>query len=93
MAAGVLDGVDDPSYLSLRQTLVQERAALDGLGVDPVRVAAGRLDAFSARLNAHPQHADAKESARAPWLQHLLSLFVEVRRSDRARPSSVGQGR
>ena len=85
LAAGVLDGVDDPAYLSLRQTLVQERAALDALGVDPVRVAAGRLDAFTARLDAQPQHADAEESTRAPWVQRLLSRFVDVRRSDRAR--------
>lgn len=85
LAAGVLDGVDDPAYLSLRQTLVQERAALDALGADPVRTAAGRLDAFTAQLAALPLHADAGEGTRAPWLQRLLSRFIEVRRSDRTR--------
>jgi uroporphyrin-III C-methyltransferase len=85
LAAGVLDGVDDPAYLSLRQTLVQERAALDALDVDPARVAAGRLDAFSAKLNAQPHQADVEESTRAPWLHRLLSRFVEVRSSERAR--------
>ena len=85
LAAGVLDGVDDPAFLSLRQTLVQERAALDALGADPARVAAGRLDAFAARLDAQPQQADPADAARAPWLHRLLSRFVDVRRSDRAR--------
>ncbi len=85
LAAGVLQGVDDPAYLSLRQTLVQERAALDALGADPARIAAGRLDAFAARVNAQPPQADAANAARAPWLQRLLSRFVDVRRSDRAR--------
>lgn len=85
LAAGVLDGVDDPAYLSLRQTLAQERAALAALGADPVRTAAGRLDAFAAQLTSLPQHVDAGEGARAPWLQRLLSRFIEVRRSDRTR--------
>ena len=35
LAGGVLDGIDDPAYLSLRQALAQERAALDALGADP----------------------------------------------------------
>ena len=85
LAAGVLDGVDDPAYLSLRQTLAQERAALDALGADPVRTAAARLDVFDARLDALPQRADDAGAARAPWLQRLLSRFIDVRRSDRAR--------
>jgi uroporphyrin-3 C-methyltransferase len=85
LAAGVLEGVDDPAYLSLRQTLVQERAALEALGADPARIAAGRLDAFAARLTAQPQQADAADATRAPWLHRLLSRFVDVRRSDRAR--------
>ena len=85
LAAGVLDGIDDPAYLSLRQTLVQERAALDALGADPVRAAAGRLDSFAAQLGALPAQADADERARQTWLQRLLSSFVEVRHSDQAR--------
>lgn len=85
LAAGTLGGVDDPAYLSLRQTLAQERAALDALDADPVRTAAGRLDVLAARLAALPQHADASGAARAPWLQRLLSRFIDVRRSDRAR--------
>ena len=37
LAGGVLEGIDDPAYLNLRQALVQERAALDALGADPRR--------------------------------------------------------
>jgi uroporphyrin-3 C-methyltransferase len=85
LAAGVLDGIDDPAYLSLRQTLGQERAALEALDADPVRTAAGRLDVFAARLTAMPQHAEPEGASRAPWLQRLLSRFIDVRRSDRAR--------
>ena len=40
LAAGMLSGIDDPAYLSVRQTLGQERAALDALGGDPARAAA-----------------------------------------------------
>ena len=87
----MLDGVDDPGYLTLRQTLVQERAALDALGADPVRVAAGRLDAFAASLKAQPQQATVEESAREPWLQRLLSRFVDVRSSEGARLQSPSE--
>ena len=37
LAAGVLDGVDGPGQLNLRQALAQERAALDALAADPRR--------------------------------------------------------
>jgi uroporphyrin-3 C-methyltransferase len=43
LASGTLDGIDDPAYLSLRQTLAQERGALDAKGVDPVREASTKL--------------------------------------------------
>ena len=58
LAAGVLAGVDDPAYLSLRQTLQQERAALDALGVEPRLQAMAKLDAFASALLAAPPRAD-----------------------------------
>ena len=42
LAAPLLDGLDDPAYLNLRQTLTQEQAALQALGADP-RVQANML--------------------------------------------------
>ncbi|MEG3049837.1 MAG: uroporphyrinogen-III C-methyltransferase, partial [Thermomonas sp.] len=35
LAAPLLDGLDDPAYLNLRQALAQEQAALQALGADP----------------------------------------------------------
>ncbi|MEE7548587.1 hypothetical protein HF319_17515, partial [Xanthomonas sp. Kuri4-1] len=35
LAAGVLQGVDDPAYLNLRQALMQERNALEAAGQGP----------------------------------------------------------
>ena len=36
LAAPLLDGLDDPAYLNLRQALAQEQAALQALGMNPV---------------------------------------------------------
>ena len=54
LAAGMLDGIDDPAYLSLRQTLAQERGALDAKGVDPVRDASTKLTAIETELARLP---------------------------------------
>ena len=52
LAANLLERVDDPRLLDLRQALVQERAALDALGPDPRTTALRGLAAFSAALPA-----------------------------------------
>jgi uroporphyrin-3 C-methyltransferase len=84
LAAGVLDGVDDPASLNLRQALVQERAALDALGSDPKALAAGRLDAFVAGLRApSPAFAGGDEATR-PWWRRAFARILEVQPSDRA---------
>jgi len=77
LAAGVLDGVDDPAYLNLRQALVQERAALDALGADPKSLAAGRLDAFAATL-AQPPSTTSPADAQASWWQRAFARIVQV---------------
>ncbi len=79
LAAGLLDGIDDPAYLSLRQTLAQERAALDALGVDPRSLAAAKLDAFAATLQALPERAPAAAPAGLPWWQRAFGRIVDVR--------------
>lgn len=82
LAAGLLDGIDDPAWLSLRQTLAQERAALDALGEAPRVVAAGRLDALEMALSVLPESAVAAPDATAPtpaWWRRLLSRVVEAR--------------
>lgn len=80
LAAQLLDGLADPLWLNLRQTLTQERAALDALGDDPRAVAAGRLDAFAAALPALPREP-AAEPAPAPWWARAMTRLVEVRPS------------
>jgi uroporphyrin-III C-methyltransferase len=83
LAAGVLDGVDSPGFLNLRQTLAQERAALDALAADPRRTALQRLDALAAKLPdpAILPRAPAP-SASAPWWERVLARLVSVRRTD-----------
>lgn len=84
LAAGLLDGIHDPAYLSLRQTLAQERSALDALGEDPRAIAAGRLQAFAASLPSLPAAVAATGDAAAPWWRRVLSRIVEVRRANTA---------
>lgn len=90
LAAGVLDGIDDPAWLNLRQALVQERAALDALGADPKALAAGRMDAFAARLRApSPAFGTDGPNARS-WWQRAFARIVEVQPSDRAIATTPG---
>ena len=83
LAASLLERVDDPKLLDLRQTLAQERTALDALGPDPRAVAFKQLAAFAAAI---PNGDDAVtiEDARAPWWQRLLSRVVRVQPSGSA---------
>ena len=79
LAAGALQGVDDPRLLNLRQALAQERAALDALGMGPHAAVARRLDGFAAGLSRLPETpAETAGSARPAW-QRILSPLVDVR--------------
>lgn len=83
LAAGVLDGVNSPGFLNLRQALAQERAALDALDADPRRIALQRLDALAGKLpdSAALPRAPAP-SANAPWWDRVLARLISVRRTD-----------
>lgn len=78
LAGGLLDGVEDPAYLNLRQTLAQERAALEALGADPRVLAAGRLDAFAATLAFPPASTSAHPVQSRPWWRRAFARIVEV---------------
>lgn len=91
LASGMLNGIDDPAYLSLRQTLGQERAALDALGIDPARTAAAQLDVFSQRLTTLPAHGAAIAQAQGDWWQRLLARLIEVQPTDRAQLQAPGE--
>ncbi|MBO9830464.1 uroporphyrinogen-III C-methyltransferase [Xanthomonas sp. A2111] len=79
LASGVLDGIDDPQFLNLRQALLQERTALDALGDGPQARLAAQLDAFAASLDKLP--TQLPESAQQPLWQRLLAPLVKIRPS------------
>lgn len=81
LADGVLQGVDDPRLLNLRQALAQERAELDALGNGPHAAIAAQLDAFAAVLGKLPQRTPDKDIADRPAWQRVLSPLVEVRQT------------
>ena len=85
LADVVLGGIDDPAYLSLRQALQQERAALDVLGADPRVRATAALDAFAHAATAPgAAAAQAKAPASAPWWERAFGSLLRVQRTDRA---------
>lgn len=88
LANQVLGGLDDPAYISLRQTLGQELGALRALHEDPRDLALGGLDAFEAGLDAlrerHDAGAPAAEDEAEPsrGAARLFGQLVRVRRSE-----------
>ena len=84
LAAGLLDGIHDPAWLSLRQTLAQERSALDALGADPRAIAAGRLEAFAASLPALPITVASRGDEALPWWRRAFARVIDVRHADTA---------
>lgn len=86
LAAQLLDRIRDPTWLNLRQTLAQERGALDALGEDPRAVAAGRLQAFAASLPTLPATATAgnDNAAQAPWWRRIFARVIQVHPADTA---------
>lgn len=80
LADDVLASLDDPAYVTLRQMLAQELAALRALPDDPRRVAAGELDALEATLDALPVAAPAP-AAESSMIGRLFARLVEVRPS------------
>ena len=82
LASGTLDGIDDPAYLSLRQTLAQERAALDAAGADPARDAATRLDAFEQGMATLSTTRSPTGGEGRRWWERIASRLVEVQSGD-----------
>ena len=83
LAGHVLDGVDDPAYLSLRQTLQQERAGLDALGIEPRVQAMAELDALAQTALSAPNVPTADDALQAPWWRRAFGGLIDVRPSDR----------
>lgn len=84
LAGQVLDGIDDPAYLSLRQTLQQERAGLEAIGIEPRVQAMAELDAFAQTMTAAPPQPAGTTQERAPWWRRAFGHLIDVRPSERA---------
>jgi uroporphyrin-3 C-methyltransferase len=84
LAAGVLAGVDDPAYLSLRQTLMQERTALDALDAEPRAQALARLESFTAAIDAPAPRTRVVPATEAPWWRRAFGGIVQVQPSNAA---------
>lgn len=83
LAEHALAGLDDPAYISLRQTLAQELAALRALPEDPRLRAAGELDALEAALDSLPLATPAPQTEPS-GIGRLISRLIEVRPSGEA---------
>lgn len=83
LAGQVLDGIDDPAYLSLRQTLQQERAGLEAIGIEPRVQAMAELDAFAQTMTAAPPQPTGTAQHRAPWWRRAFGQLIDVRPSER----------
>ncbi|PPT98748.1 uroporphyrinogen-III C-methyltransferase [Xanthomonas arboricola] len=81
LANAALNGIDDPGYLNLRQTLVQERDALDRLGTGPQAQAGKTLDQLAGDLLRLPEQTARDSEAAQPWWQKALAPLVDIRPS------------
>ena len=84
LAQQALAPLTDPQFISLRQTIGQELAALRALPADPRSEAAGELDALEATLprlaSRAPGAPPAAGESGSGW-QRLLDAIVQVRPS------------
>lgn len=84
LARDAMTSLVDPQYISLRQTIGQELAALRELPADPRREAAGVLDALQATLpqlaSRGPGERPTAAAQGSGW-QRLLDAIVQVRPS------------
>lgn len=85
LAAGALEGIDDHRLLNLKQTLAQERQALEAQGAGPRARLSRQLDAFAAGLAGLPQRTAAASAVteQRRW-QRWLAPLVDVRPSRQA---------
>ncbi|KAF1712201.1 hypothetical protein CSC70_01320 [Pseudoxanthomonas kalamensis DSM 18571] len=81
LAAGILDSLDNPRLLNLKQALAQERAAAEALGDGPQAALGARLDALESRLDAIPHAQAATDAAARPAWQRALAPLVDIRPS------------
>lgn len=93
MAADVLEALDDPTLLDLRQALQQERAELEALGADPKVEALRRLEAFEQSLSRLDEAPADPVAAEAPWWKRAFGRIVQVQPTDRSVTLAPGERR
>lgn len=87
LAAGIIDQLDAPEYINLRQALIQERNAVDALGAGARVDVAAKLDAWSKAVLRpdvavfDAKGADARGAGEVvqPWWQRMLAPLVTIR--------------
>lgn len=82
LAASVMEELDGPRYLNLRQALMQERNALDALGPGVRARSAEQLAQWATALDELPEQPQPSADGKQPWWQQLLSPLVQVRPTD-----------
>jgi uroporphyrin-3 C-methyltransferase len=82
LAASMIESIDLPGYLNLRQALIQERNAIDALGPGARARSEVELARFEASLQELPDEASENAGDAQPWWQQLLSPLVQIRRAD-----------
>ena len=91
LAAGVLEAIEDPAYINLRQTLGEERAALEALGTEPRVLALAKLDVWAKTLDDRSAAEPVAVMPNQPWWKRAFGGIVEVRHIDQAQPLDPGQ--
>jgi uroporphyrin-3 C-methyltransferase len=80
LAATAINGLKDPQWLTLRQTVTRELAAYRAIETDPRAIARGELDALEALLPQLPAANSADpEGAPEPYgFERLLKALIRI---------------
>lgn len=80
LAAAAINGLKDPQWLTLRQTVTRELAAYRAIEADPRAIARGELDALEALLPQLPAaDGNGTEAAPEPYgFERLLNALIRI---------------
>jgi len=80
LAATAINGLKDPLWLTLRQTVTRELAAYRAIEADPRAIARGELDALEALLPQLPAaNGSGTETAPEPYgFERLLKALIRI---------------
>lgn len=80
LAATAINGLKDPQWLTLRQTVTRELAAYRGIEADPRAIARGELDALEALLPQLPaaNSGDTEGTPEPYGFERLLKVLIRI---------------